>query len=287
MTATSVMLYRVAACRSFSVSLCSPIEHYITGNGPVIAASCSWPDLRLDNRLTHRNWCLLEIDVVQTHGVVVDRGRIGVSWVKFRPGIGESHWNLPTATEGIHLAKPEELLRGLVVARVQISHEDNGVWVLPLDATQGSNDKVNRFHHNVVPLAAQWVCTCSNQCISIRLAAQRSPIHRPASREWNQITGDVLPLVSTEEDVSIVELLRGSTSGKCVDISGDLVQAIQDGMLLMPHLWDGRNLWLHAHELVHHRMNAARQREDVEVPRHEARGVPRRRLRDLPLRRLR
>lgn len=67
MTATSVMLYRVAACKSFSASRClyvSPIEHYITGNGPVIAASCSWPDLRLDNRLTHRNWCLLEIDVV-------------------------------------------------------------------------------------------------------------------------------------------------------------------------------------------------------------------------------
>ena len=64
MTATSVMLYRVAACKSFSASRCSPIEHYITGNGPVVAASCSWPDLRLDNRLTHRNWCLLEIDVV-------------------------------------------------------------------------------------------------------------------------------------------------------------------------------------------------------------------------------
>ena len=107
---------------------------------------------------------------------------------------------------------------------------------------------------------------CSNQCISIRLAAQRSPIHRPASREWNQITGDVLPLVSTEEDVSIVELLCGSTSGKCVDISGDLVQAIQDGMLLMPHLRNGRNLWLHSHELINNWMNPSSQGENVQVP---------------------
>ena len=61
---------------------------------------------------------------IQAHGVVVDGGRIGVSWVKFCPGIREGHWNLPMATEGIHLAKPEELLRRLVVACVQISHED-------------------------------------------------------------------------------------------------------------------------------------------------------------------
>mmetsp|Transcript_26991 Transcript_26991/g.44262 ORF Transcript_26991/g.44262 Transcript_26991/m.44262 type:complete len:285 (-) Transcript_26991:111-965(-) len=170
------------------------------------------------------------------------------------------------ATEGIHLAKPEELLRRLVVACVQISHEDNGVWVLPLDTTQGSNDKVNCFHHNIVPLAAQWVCTCSNQCISIRFAAQRSPVNRSALREWNQITGDVLPLVSTEEDVSVIELLRGSTSGKCVDVSGDLIQAIQDGMLLMPHLWNGRNLRLHSHELINNWMNPSGQGEHIKVP---------------------
>ena len=30
----------------------------------MITASCAWPNLRLDDRLTHRNWCLLEIDVV-------------------------------------------------------------------------------------------------------------------------------------------------------------------------------------------------------------------------------
>ena len=103
MTATSVMLYRVAACRSFSVSLCSPIEHYITGNGPVIAASCSWPDLRLDNRLTHRNWCLLEIDVVLAETCSTcdtwcmetwwDMMRHGMTWndISMTPSIPGSH----------------------------------------------------------------------------------------------------------------------------------------------------------------------------------------------------
>ena len=94
----------------------------------------------------------------------------------------------------------------------------------------------------------------------------------------------MLPLVSTEEDVSIVELLCGSTSGKCVDISGDLVQAIQDGILLMPHLRNGCNLRLHSHELINNWMNPSSQGENVKVPSDKASWFFRR-LRNLRRRR--
>ena len=42
----------------------SAVENHITRNCPMIAASSPWPNLRLDNGLTHWKWCLLEIHIV-------------------------------------------------------------------------------------------------------------------------------------------------------------------------------------------------------------------------------
>ena len=114
--------------------------------------------------------------------------------------------------------------------------------------------------------------TCSDQSVSVRLPTQGSPIHSSARREWNQITGDVFPLVGTEQNVSIVELLSISARGKCIDISRDLIQTVQDGILLSPHFWNGRNLWLHSHQLVHHGMNPSSQGENIQVPSDKAGG---------------
>ena len=62
--------------------------------------------------------------IVQAHRVVVDGGWIGVTRVKLGPGVREGHGDLPATAEGVHVAVAQQLLGGLEVARVQVTHED-------------------------------------------------------------------------------------------------------------------------------------------------------------------
>jgi len=62
--------------------------------------------------------------IVQAHRVVVDGGGIRIARMKFGPGVREGHWDLPASTKGVHVPVAQQLLGGLEVARVQVTHQD-------------------------------------------------------------------------------------------------------------------------------------------------------------------
>ena len=99
-------------------SLPLPAEHNVPGDCAVVAARGARPNLGLHNGLAHRERSLLEVDVVQSHRVVVDRRRVRIAGVKLGPCICEGHWDLPMAPEGINMPLSQKLLRRLEVASV-------------------------------------------------------------------------------------------------------------------------------------------------------------------------
>ena len=44
--------------------------------------------------------------------------------MKFSPGVRKGHGDLPASAEGVHVPVAEQLLGGLEVARIQVTHED-------------------------------------------------------------------------------------------------------------------------------------------------------------------
>ena len=239
----------------------------------MVASSGSWPYLGLHDGLAHGKRRLLEVHVVQPNRVIVDRGGVRITGVKLGPCICERHWNLPVAPEGLNLSLSQKLLRRLEIACVQVPHEDDWVRMTVLHLTKGLGHEVDSLCNDVVALTAKRMCPGCNKRVAIGFAPQGCPVNGTAGRERNEVTGNVLPLVSPKQDVCIIELLGGSSCCKRPNVAGPLVEHIQDGTLLVPHLWDCCDLGLHAQKLVHDRMDTARQGEDVEVPSDEARGL--------------
>mmetsp|Transcript_140301 Transcript_140301/g.198866 ORF Transcript_140301/g.198866 Transcript_140301/m.198866 type:complete len:230 (+) Transcript_140301:266-955(+) len=191
--------------------------------------------------------------------------------MKLGPCICERHWDLPMAPKGLNLPLSQKLLRRLEVAGVQVPHEDDWVGMTVLHLTEGLGHEVDSLRNDVVALTAKRMCPGCNQRVAIGFSPQGCPVNGTAGREWNKVTGNVLPLVSPEQNVCIIELLGGSSCGKRPNVAGPLVEHIQDGTLLMPHLWNGGDLGLHAQKLVHDGMDTAGQCENIKVPGDEAR----------------
>ena len=82
----------------------------------------------------------------------------------------------------------------------------------------------------------------------------------------------MLPFVRPVQDVRIIKLLGRTSCGKRPHVPGHLVEPVKDGTLLVPHLWNSCDLWLHAEQLIHDGIDAARKCKDVEIPSHKARG---------------
>mmetsp|Transcript_87 Transcript_87/g.222 ORF Transcript_87/g.222 Transcript_87/m.222 type:complete len:207 (+) Transcript_87:186-806(+) len=202
----------------------SPVEHDIPGDRPMVAACGSRPYLRLHDGLAHGKRRLLEVHIVQSHRVIVDRGGVRIAGMKLGPCICERHWDLPMAPKGLNLPVSQKLLRRLEIAGVQVPHEDDWVGMTVLHLTEGLGHEVDSLRNDVVALTAKRMCPGCNQRVAIGFSPQGCPVNGTAGREWNKVTGNVLPLVSPEQNVCIIELLGGPSCGKSPNVAGPLVE---------------------------------------------------------------